>query len=156
MLARPFNRSNIFLNATKHRSNTRLHKTGHLWLTTPDLISNTPNKLQLVLHIVPFKRVTLSVRRKATLRADTDLLERRLAIDTVALCDEIRGLVHALDHVGFVLQLWELGRHDTEDDILVRGQLLEGLETAGARGVVFEVVSVDVEVLVLMVSVCLR
>lgn len=61
------------------------------------------------------------MRRKPALRTDTDLLQRSLAVDTVTLGDEVCRLVHALDHVGLVLELGELGRHDAEDDVLVRG-----------------------------------
>ena len=91
------------------------------------------------------------MRRKPTLRTDTDLLQRSLAIDTITLGNEVRSLVHALNHIGFVLQFWELGRHDTENDVLVRWEFLKWLETACARGVVFEVVGIYVEVLVLSV-----
>jgi len=117
-----------------HNSITQKNR---LWLTTPDLISNSPNQQQLLLHILPLQRIALGMRREPALRTDTDLLERGLAIDTVALGDEVRGLVHALDHVGLVLELWELGRHDAEDDVLVAWEFLQWFETAGAWSVVF-------------------
>jgi hypothetical protein len=41
--------------------------------------------------------------------------------------------------------LRELGADDADDDVLVLGEVLEGLEAAGALGVVFEVEGVDGE-----------
>lgn len=66
---------------------------------------------------------------------------------TGSLGNEIGSLVDASNHIILVLELGELGGDDTEDDILVLWELGERLETAGTGSVVFEVVSVYVQVL---------
>lgn len=118
-----------------------------LQLSRPDIIRNIPNKLQLLDHPLAINEVTLTVTSKATLRANTNLIKRLLQGNPVTLSNELSGIIDALLHLLLVLELGELGGHDTEDDVLVAGQLLERLEAAGARGVVFEVVGVDVEFL---------
>lgn len=84
---------------------------------------------------------------ETALRADTDLVEGLLDGDVVALGDELGGVVDALLHLLLVLELGELAGHDTQDDVLVLGELLQGLEATGTGSVVFEVVGVHVELL---------
>lgn len=91
--------------------------------------------------------IALTVTGKPTLRANTNLLQSLLSSDTVALGDELSGLVHPLLHLLLVLQLGELAGHHSQDHVLVFGELLERLEASSARGVVLEVVGVDVEFL---------
>lgn len=85
--------------------------------------------------------------REAALGADADTLEGLLAGLAAALGDEVGGLVEALLGGLLVLELAELGADGADDDVLVLGQVLEGLEAAGALRVVLEVEGVDGEVL---------
>lgn len=82
---------------------------------------------------------------KPTLRAHTNPLERLLGRLTTPLGHPLGGAQHALLHLLLVLELRELGADDADDDVLVLGEVLQGLEAAGALGVVFEVEGVDVE-----------
>lgn len=119
----------------------------HSRLVRPDIISNLPHKLKLVDHAIPVNSIALTVRSETTLRADTDLVESLLEGNVVTLSDELGGIDNALLHLLLVLHGGELASHDAEDDVLVAGQVLEGLEAAGALGVVLQVVGVDVELL---------
>ena len=121
--------------------------TQSLSLVGPDIVGDIPNKLELVDHAIPIDSITLTVRSKATLGADTDLVQSSIERDVVTLSDELGSINDALLHLFLVFELGELASDDTEDDVLVRGKELEGLEAAGARGVVFEVVGVHVQLL---------
>lgn len=87
------------------------------------------------------------MRSKATLRADTNLVKGSLEGSVVTLGDELGRIDDTLLHLLLVLHGGELAGHNAEDDVLVRGKVLEGLEAAGALGVVLEVVGVHVEFL---------
>lgn len=87
------------------------------------------------------------MRSKATLWADTDLVKGSLEGDIVPLGDELGRIDDALLHLLLVLHSGELAGDDAENDVLVRGQVLEGLEAAGSLRVVLEVVGVHVELL---------
>lgn len=86
------------------------------------------------------------MRAESALWADSNLLERVLLALTRALGHELGSLVDALLHLLLVLQLAELGGDDTDDNVLVLGQELEGLEATGTLRVVLEVERVDVEI----------
>lgn len=118
-----------------------------LCLTTPDIVGNLPDKLQLLAHVLVTERVALGVTGESTLWRDTNTLEGVLSALVVALSDEVGSLVDAINHGLLVLELGELRGDDAEDDVLVLGEVLKGLEAASAGGVVLEVVGVDVEVL---------
>jgi hypothetical protein len=92
------------------------------------------------------------VRREPALRTDAALLDSVLARLSRALCDPISGLVDTSDHLVLVLELGELRCDDTEDDVLVLGQVGERLEATGTGCVVFEVVGVDVQVLLMLAA----
>jgi hypothetical protein len=81
---------------------------------------------------------------EAALGTDADALEGLLAGLAAALGDKVGGLVEALLGGLLVLELAELGADGADDDVLVLGEVLEGLEAAGALRVVLEVEGVDV------------
>ena len=83
--------------------------------------------------------------RKPTLRADSHPLKRLFLTLSIPIRDKLRRLEHPLLHLFEVLQLGELARNHSHDDILVLGQLLERLEATSSCSVVFEVVGVDIE-----------
>src|SRR5687767_5558653 len=112
---------------------------------SPNLIRNRPDQRQLLLLLLLIQRIPALMRTKPTLRAHTNPLERLLRSLTTALSHPLRRADHPLLHVLLVLQLRELSADDADDDVLVLGEVLEGLKTAGALGVVFEVEGVDVE-----------
>jgi hypothetical protein len=116
-------------------------------LVRPDIIGNLPHQLELVDHAIPVNSIALAVRSKATLRADTDLVQGSFERDVVTLGDDLGRINNTLLHLLLVLHGSELAGHNAENDLLVRGQVLEGLEAAGALGVVLKVVSVHVELL---------
>lgn len=87
------------------------------------------------------------MRTEAALGADHDSLQRLLPALSGALGDPACSLLHPPLHLLLALQLPQLGAHHTQNDILVLGKVLQGLEAAGARGVVLEVEGVDVEFL---------
>lgn len=118
-----------------------------LRLVRPDVVGNLPHQLELVHHTLPVNSIALPVRSKATLRADTDLVEGGFEGDIVALGDELGRINNALLRLLLVLHRGELAGDDAENDVLVRGQVLEGLEAAGALRVVLEVVRVYIELL---------
>jgi hypothetical protein len=84
---------------------------------------------------------------KAALWAHADLAQSLLLADAIALSNEVGGLHDAGNHLVGVLKSRELGSDDAENDVLVAWEMLERLEAAGARGVIFEVVGVYVKVL---------
>lgn len=118
-----------------------------LRLVRPDIIGNLPHQLELVHHTIPVNSIAFPVGSKATLRADTDLVEGDFEGDIVPLSDKLGRIDNALLHLLLVLQRGELAGDDAENDVLVRGQVLEGLEATCALGVVLEVVGVHVELL---------
>lgn len=83
--------------------------------------------------------------RESTLGADSNLLQRLLLSLSSARSHKLSGLVNPLLHLLLILELAQLGRDDTYDDVLVFGQELERLESAGTLRVVLEVECVDVE-----------
>jgi hypothetical protein len=89
------------------------------------------------------------VRCKPALRADTALLDSILARLPGALCNPISSLIDTSDHLILVLELGELRSDDAENNVLVLGQVRERLEASGAGCVVFEIVGVDVQVLLM-------
>lgn len=118
-----------------------------LRLVGPDVVGNVTDKLKLVDHAIPIDSVALTVRSETTLRANTDLVQGCLDRDVVALGDDLGSVVDTLLHLLLVFHGGELAGHNTEDDILVSGQVLEGLETTGTLSVILQVVSVDVQLL---------
>ena len=87
------------------------------------------------------------MRTEATLRTHTNPLERLLDRLPTALGHPLRRAQDALLHFLLVLELRELGADNADDDVLVLGEVLQGLEATGAGGVVFEVEGVDSKVL---------
>ena len=87
------------------------------------------------------------MRSKTTLWANTDLVKRSIEGDVVTLSNKLSSINDPLLHLLLILKLGELASDNTQNDVLVSGQELEGLETTGARGVVLEVVCVDVQLL---------
>lgn len=83
---------------------------------------------------------------ETTLRAEGHALEGFLLALAASRSDELGSLVDALLDLLLVLELAELGADGADDDVLVLGEELEGLEAAGAGGVVLEVKGVDLEV----------
>jgi len=87
------------------------------------------------------------VRSETTLRANTNLVQGCLNRDVVALSDDLGSIEDTLLHLLLVFHGGELAGHNTENDILVSGQVLEGLEATGTLSVILQVVSVDVQLL---------
>lgn len=85
--------------------------------------------------------------RKSALRTDAQPLQRGcpVPVGAIARGDILGGLVDSLHHLVRILERGELGRHDAEHDVFIRGQVFERREAAGARRVVLEVEGVDVE-----------
>jgi hypothetical protein len=118
-----------------------------LRLAWPHGISNAPDKLQLLPHILVTQRVTLRVRCKTTLRADAALLDRILSRLSSALCNPVGGLVNTGNHLILVFKSGEFGGDHTKNDILVLREVGKRLEATSASRVVLKVVGVDVKVL---------
>lgn len=87
------------------------------------------------------------MRRESALRAYAALLDSVLTRLSCALCDPVSGLVDASDHLVLALELGELRCDNAEDNVLVLRQVGERLEASGTGRVVFEVVGVNVQVL---------
>lgn len=87
------------------------------------------------------------MRSKSTLGADTDLVKSSVEGNVVTLGNELSSVENTLLHFFLVFEGGELASHDTENDVLVRGEELEGLEATGAGSVVLEVVGVHVQLL---------
>lgn len=85
------------------------------------------------------------MRTKPALRAHTNPLQRLLRRLPAPLGNPLRSAENPLLHIIFILELGELGADDADDDVLVLGEVLEGLEAARALGVVFEVEGVHGE-----------
>lgn len=85
------------------------------------------------------------MRTEATLGADRHPLERLLPGLTRSLRNPAHSLLHPSLQLLLAFQLPQLRAHNTQNDVLVLGKVLQGLETAGALGVVLEVEGVDVE-----------
>lgn len=90
---------------------------------------------------------SLLVRREPALRAHPDPLQRLLPTLPGSTRHDLRGLVHPLPHLLLILHGGELGRDHPQNDVLVPRHVLERREPARARGVVFEVVGRDVQLL---------
>lgn len=118
-----------------------------LELTGPDIVGNLTDQLELVHHAVPVDRVALAVRGETTLGANTNLVESLLDGDVVALGNDLGSVDDAGLHLFLVFHGGELGGDNAQDDVLVGGEVLEGLEAAGALGVVLQVVGVHVQLL---------
>jgi hypothetical protein len=118
-----------------------------LRLAWPHGIRDTPDKLQLLPHILVAQRVTLCVRCETALGTNTTLLDRIFSRLSSTLCDPVGSLVDASNHLVLVLESGELGGDYTKNDVLVLGEVGKGLEATSARRVILEVVSVNVKVL---------
>lgn len=119
----------------------------NLRLTLPDVVGDLTDQLQLGNHVVPDDSVALVVTGKSALWADSNTIQGFFDSLVVALGDEFGGFQDALLHLFLVLQLGELASHDTQDDILVLGQDLEGLEATSTGSVVLKVVSINIQLL---------
>jgi len=86
------------------------------------------------------------VGAETALRAEANALQGLLLRSAASRRDELGGLVDPLLDLLLVLQVAQLGADGSDDDVLVLGEELEGLETAGTGGVVLEVEGVDLEV----------
>jgi len=107
----------------------------HSWLSRPSLIGDFTDKLQLLHHIIVAKQIPVLMAREATLRAHTQPLECIL-LTFAAIGRNVLGcLLDSLLHLFLVLQLRELAGDDTQDHVLVLGQLLERLKASSTRGV---------------------
>ena len=135
--------------ATKNYTDRSFHSFyfARLELTGPDIVGNLTDQLELVHHAVPVDGVTLTVRGETTLGADTDLVESLLDGDVVALGDDLGGVDNAGLHLFLVFHGGELGGDNAQDNVLVGGEVLEGLEATGTLGVVLQVVGVHVQLL---------
>lgn len=118
-----------------------------LQLVGPDIVGDVTDQLELVDHAIPVNSVTLTVGSESTLGADADLVQGSLEGDVVALGDDLGGVDDTSLHLLLVLHGGELGGDNTQDDVLVGGEVLEGLEATGTLGVVLEVVGVHVKLL---------
>lgn len=113
---------------------------------SPDLIGDLAHQSQLLLLVVHAQGVSTLVRAESALWAHGNLLEGLLLGLTSALGDELSSLVDALLHLLLVLELAELSGNDTDNNVLVLRQELEGFEAAGTLSVVLQVEGVDVQV----------
>jgi hypothetical protein len=120
-------------------------------LAWPDLICNRTNELQFLLHILNAQRIPQDVARKSALgtyahpfQCCSSTLVSGL---TDALSDDISCAIHPCNHLALVFQLREFGCDDTQNDILVLRQVLQGFETARTWSIIFEIEGGDVEVL---------
>lgn len=114
-------------------------------LPRPDRVGQLPHQAQLVEHILHGDTVSQMMTGKATLRTHPDPLQCPVPGLSGPLGHKVRCLQHPLPQIPEVLQLRELTRDDTQDDILVGRELLEGLEAAGTVGIVLKEVRVDVD-----------
>lgn len=83
---------------------------------------------------------------ESTLRAYSNPLQSLLLSFTRSLGDPIRSVQHTLLHLLLILQLGQLCADNSDDNVLVGGEVLKRLEASGALSVVLEVEGVDVEV----------
>lgn len=111
----------------------------------PDLVGDLANQAQLGLLLLLVERVPALMRAEAALRAHAHPLERLLRRLAAALGHPLGRAQHALLHLLLVLELWQLGADNADNDVLALGQVLQGLEPAGALGVVLEVEGVDIQ-----------
>ena len=98
----------------------------------PDHLGNLADQAQFLPLIVLRQDIALFRRREAALRAEAELVERH----------ELRRLFNALLYVVLVLKSRRLGRYETEHDALIL-DVLQGLESAGTVGIIFEEEAVD-------------
>lgn len=82
---------------------------------------------------------------KATLRGNTNSVQRLLLGLSGTLRDQLRCLVHPPLHLLLVLQLGELAGEQTQNDVLALGEVLERLKATSTGSVVFQVVGVNVQ-----------
>ena len=118
-----------------------------LRLVGPDVVGNVTDKLKLVDHAIPINSVTLTVRSETTLRANTDLVQGCIDRDVVALSNDLGSVEDALLHLLLVFHGSKLAGHNTENDVLVSRQVLQGLEATGTLGIVLQIVGVHVQLL---------
>ena len=116
-------------------------------LPRPNLIRQPPRQTQLRFHITPTNRIPSRMTRKPTLRTNTHPLQRLPHTLSTTLRNKLRSLQNPPLHLLQILQRRKFTRNDAQNHILVFRERLQRFEAAGARGVVFEVVRVDVEVL---------
>lgn len=114
-------------------------------LTRPQFITSFANYAHLDLHLVIAQWITLDVRREATLRTDSQILQRSLSALKLTLSHCVSGIENLLLDLVLVLHIVQLGGHDTEDEVLVSWKLFQGLKRTGTRSVVFEIVCCRVE-----------
>lgn len=117
-----------------------------LWLSWPNLIRKLPHQLQLRNHLIVTNIIPIAMTSKSTLRTNSQPIQRLLVALPRSLTNQLRRLLYLLLHLTDILQLRKFTRDQTQDHILTLRQLLERFETSGSRGVVFKVISVDVQV----------
>ena len=115
-------------------------------LTRPNIISNAPNQLQLLHHIIIAQQITIFMTSETALRTYAQSLDGLLFRLAATFGHELGRFVYPGFHLLFVLELRELAGDHTEYHVLVFGEELQWLEAAGSRGVVLEVVRRDVKV----------
>ena len=113
---------------------------------SPDLIGNLPHQSKLLLLLLLIQRIPTLMGAESTLRAHCDPLQSFLLSLTRTLGDPIRSAQNTLLHLLLILQLGQLCADNTDDNVLVGGEVLKGLEASGALSVVLEVEGVDVEI----------
>lgn len=116
-------------------------------MTGPNIVGDITDKLELVDHAVPINGITHTVGSKSTLRTDTDLIKRSFERNVIAFGNVLGSVDDTPLHLLHILELGELAGDDTEYDILMGGKELKRLEATRARGIVFQVVGVHVELL---------
>lgn len=84
---------------------------------------------------------------ETTLGGQTDPLQCLFPRLVGSFRNEVGSLVYSLLHLFLVLQRPHLGADTPDDDVLVLGQVLEGLEAARSLGVVLQIKRIHVEVL---------
>lgn len=84
---------------------------------------------------------------EAALGAHIHSLESLLTSLASSLGHPLGGREDALLHLLLVLELGQLGADDADDDVLVLGEVLQGLEAARPLVVILQVEGVDVQVL---------
>lgn len=125
------------MNMSSHQLTSRL---------SPNLVCNLPYQIKLLPLFLLIQRIPTLMSTEPALRAHGNPLERLLLSLALTLGDPIRGAQYTLLHLLLVLQLGQLCADYSNDDILVRWEVLKGLKTSSALGVVLEVEGVDVEV----------
>ena len=131
----------------------------------PDARSHVLHELQLFLHVRRREQVTFFVRRESALGRDTDPLQCFVyGLPRTARHDPC-SFKHTFPQLFLVFQLWEFTRDQTQHDRFVLRTVFQRVERAcnarqqlesrkkglglgkrtSARGVIFEVVTVDIQ-----------